>query len=492
MADTAPPATSGPPPPTDSKKPKATPVKPEKPDEEQYKADVEKAERAHAKSMDTLNAIKAKLSLAQPHNKDSPTAKRQAELQSKLSEIRKRQSGFKNTRQETMEKVKKLDEQLKSRIAEHKALRSKIPFKSVEEVDQEIDRLERQVASGTMKIVDEKKMLAEISSLNRLKKSFPALDNSQKGIDETKQRISELKKSLDDPEQKALSEEAAGLQSELAQIRKEQDEVFKNLNSLRDERTKAQAEQQETFQALRAVKDAYFQQKRAFRDYEQKAFQQRKERQRAEREAFEANKRKEVAERKLEEASSPAYLDEILTTEGLIRYFDPSALPAKEITATSKFAATAQRTIDDSGLKGTRLAKKEDEDYFAPTGGKKKKGKKGGASAAASETKFNLSIGVIEELAKVKVNAPASQADVPGVVKQLQEKLEFWKEDQDRKTKENIAKAQKEIDRLESEEAGANGNKEAAATNGAAAADKKDEATEVAEKVEEVTLEDKE
>jgi hypothetical protein len=45
-------------------------------------------------------------------------------------------------------------------------------------------------------------------------------------------------------------------------------------------------------------------------------------------------------------------------------------------------------------------------------------------------------MGVIEQLAKVGLDAPASQADVPATVEKLKEKLAFWKGDQDRKTKE--------------------------------------------------------
>ena len=103
-----------------------------------------------------------------------------------------------------------------------------------------------------------------------------------------------------------------------------------------------------------------------------------------------------------------------------------------------EMAASAQRTVDDSGIKGTRISKKdtEEESYFMGTGGKKGKkgGKKGAAAPAAS--KFNLNIGVIEELAKVGVDAPSSQADVPATVEKLQEKLSFWKKDQARKTEE--------------------------------------------------------
>jgi hypothetical protein len=74
------------------------------------------------------------------------------------------------------------------------------------------------------------------------------------------------------------------------------------------------------------------------------------------------------------------------------------------------------------------------------TGGKKgKKGKKGTASPAPStptEGKFNLSMGVIEELAKVNVEPPMTQSDVPAVIEKLKSKLDHWKKDQDKKTKE--------------------------------------------------------
>jgi hypothetical protein len=288
-----------------------------------------------------------------------------------------------------------------------------------------------------MKLVDEKKALAEISALNKAKKNFSGFDSQQKKIDDIKAQIAEQKKLLDDPENKALSDKYTKLQTELDGLKAEQDEAFKNLRSLREETDKARAVQQEKYQARKELKDNYFQQLRAFKDYEFQARKIRNEKRRLEQIQYVASKRKETAAKRLEEASAPAYGDEIIACEGLIRHFDPSALPPKETTAASKFAASAQRTVDDSGLKGTRISKKdtEEESYFAGTGGKKgKKGKKGGAAAAPG--KFNLNIGIIEELAKVGVDPPSNQEEVPATVEKLQAKLKHWKEDQDRKTKE--------------------------------------------------------
>lgn len=287
-----------------------------------------------------------------------------------------------------------------------------------------------------MKIVDEKKALNEVSNLNKARKNFSGFDAQQKSIDDIKAQIAEQKKLLDDPEQKALSNRYTELQTELDKLKAEQDDAFKNMKSLMELRDKARDDQQAKFMAIKEHKDVYFQQKRAFADYDYQARKARQERRRKEDEEYRANKRKEAAAKRLEEAGAPAFQDEILAAEGLIRYFDPSALPAKETVTTSKFAASAQRTVDDTGLKGTRLSKKGDdeENYFIGGGGKKnKKGKK---TSTAPAEKFNLNIGILDELAKVGVNPPSSQADVPATVEKLNEKLQKWKAEQDAKTKE--------------------------------------------------------
>ena len=336
-----------------------------------------------------------------------------------------------------------MDSQLKSRINEQRAARSRVPFKNVEEVDREIKRLEVQVDGGKMKLVDEKKALAEVSSLRKQRKGFSGFEEQEKTISDLKTQIAELRKTLDNPESKALSEKYNTITKELDELNKEKDEAFKSLNQLRDERSKLQAGQSEKWAALQAIRDSHSKAKRAYKDYDDMVRKQRQERLKAERDAQAKEKRKKTAEARLEEASAPAYLDEILTAEGLIRYFDPNTpVESKSLRGPSGFAAVAQRTVDDNAApKGSVLSKKDDRDevYFMGTGGKKgKKGKKGAASGTTtpSENKFNLSIGVLEELSKVNVDAPSSQADVPAVLEKLKEKLAEWKADQDRKTKE--------------------------------------------------------
>lgn len=319
-------------------------------------------------------------------------------------------------------------------------------WKNTEEIDREIQRLEKVAESSSATLVDQKKALAEISSLRKQKKAFVGFDEAQRHIDKVRGEIVDLKKTMDNPEAKALSQKYDEADKELKAIKTEQDEAYKGINALRDERSNAYNEQQEKYSALKAVRDAHYKAKQAFREYDQEQYRQRQEKQRAEREAYNKEKRRKIAEKKLEEASEPAFMDEILTAEGLIRYFDPSSPEAsKSLRGPSGFAAEPQRSVDaTSDFKGMKVSKKEDreETYFMGSGGKKgKKGKKGSANGSPApgtptEGKFNLSIGIIEELGNVNIEPPMSQAGVPAVVEKLKEKREKWKTEQETKTKE--------------------------------------------------------
>ncbi|EEP82309.1 conserved hypothetical protein [Uncinocarpus reesii 1704] len=431
-------------------------TRPEKPNEDAYKADLALAEKELASIQQKLDAVKSKLDLATPNNQDSPVAKKQQELRSQLASIRQQQQGFKASRVTLQEKITALDSSIKARIAEQKTARGRVGFKNVEEIDREIQRLDKQVDSGMMKLVDEKKALAEISNLRKQRKGFSGFEDSQKHIDDLKTQLATLKKGLDNPEQKALSEKYTSLQKELDDIKADQDGVFKNIKSLREEKSQLQGQAQKARASIRSIKDTFHTSRKAYREYERELENARRERQRAEREKYERERKKKIADKKLEEASRPAYTDEILTAQGLIRHFDPnydlSSLGLDDVkkTLSGNFRAEVGRTVDDSNIKGVRVLKKEDrdDDYFVGRGGKKnKKGKKGASNDVKSQ--FNLSFGVIEELSRVKVDPPMTQSDVPGVIEKLVEKLQDWKKNQAAKTEENIKKAKEELAKLE-------------------------------------------
>lgn len=434
-------------------------------------------------------------------NKDqpNPTQKRRQELIAQANEIRQKQAGGKSARTTKLDQIKRLDEQVRSRIAEQKTAKAKVSFKSAEDVDRQIAALEKQVNSGTMKLVDEKKALSDVSNLRKVRKNFGQFDDSQKQIDDLRAKIKEIKDSMEDPEQKALSEQYNKIQAELDTIKAEQDEAYKGISSLRDERSKLQAEQQEKYTAIRKLKDEYYGQKKAFQAFEREAREKAKARREAEKEQWKKETLKKEADKALAEASYPAYSDEIRRANSLLQFLDPThkAETKGPLTADSGLGAQAQRTVDDSALKGTKLVRKEDrDDEYAPAVKKGKKGKKGGAPAAAAPAKFfNCPPSVVEDCAFIGVDPPMASADVPTVIEKVKAKIEHWKNDQEAQTQrvsaiatstmkipttrftkrkekkklltniiQNIEKAKKQIEKLEQE--GANGDKVAEITEG--------------------------
>jgi uncharacterized coiled-coil DUF342 family protein len=387
------------------------------------------------------DVARAKFADAQPKSKDSPAAKRRQELVTELNEIRQKQGAGKAGRNQIFDQIRKLDEQLKSRVAEQRTARSRVAFKSVDEIDREIERLEKLVNGGMMKLVDEKKALAEISSLRKQRKSFAGFEEVQKSIDELKAKIKALKDSLEDPEAKTLRERYNRIQAELDTIKAEQDEAYQNINTLKEQREKLYTEQQEKYLAVKKIKDDHFHAKKAYQNYEYEARQRARERQKAEREAIEREKRRERAEKLLAEARDPAYLDEIRRAESLLRYLDPTTTTTvAPLVPPSGLSATAQRTVDASEIKGTRVVRKDEREdsYFMGTGGKKgKKNRKSAVDTPASATtsgKFNCPPSVMEDCNTMGIDPPMSPADIPSVTEKVKEKLAHWKADQKAQT----------------------------------------------------------
>ncbi|KKA27354.1 hypothetical protein TD95_003195 [Thielaviopsis punctulata] len=439
----------------------ATPVKtrPVKPNEDVFKKNLAAAEAAHAAAMAKFNAIKDKIELAFPNKKDdseelNPEKKRRQALIDERNEIRQKQASYKATRQGKTDQLKRLDEQIKSRLAEQKALRGKVPFKSLEELEARIKQLDAQVNSGTMKIVDEKKALAEISSLNRLKKNFGQLDEAQKQIDELKAKVKEIKDSMEDPEQKAISERYDAVQAELNTMQAKSDEVFKNLSTLRDEKSKLHAEQQATYAAIKKLKDEYHRSKRAFAAYEQEQRAKNRERIRAEREKAYKEAQKAKAQEMLQAASLPAFADEIYRATSLLKFLDPSAVSTVKAPLLTDHGLAAKdiRKVETEAPKGMRLVRKEDrEDEYLS--GAPKKGKKGKKTPAENASKgFSCPPSVVQDCTYMGIDPPMSAAEVPEVAEKVKAKLDHWKQNQAAETQKNIEKAKKEIERLEKEE----------------------------------------
>ncbi|KAF8534652.1 hypothetical protein BDD12DRAFT_398206 [Trichophaea hybrida] len=443
-----------------SKKPVAT--KPERPDEEAFR----KAEAAAKKELEDvqkqLNDIKAKLDSTKPGGNKNP---RQQELKDELAKIRTQQAAKKSTREKVEDQIKALHDSINARVKELNAKKGNMAYRTLADLEAAVQNLDQKVATGQMRIVDEKRALQEISNLNKQKKNFAIFEEQQNSIDADRAKLKTIKDQKQDPEWKELNDKYDALDKELKEIKAEQDSVYKNLNSLRDERSRLHALEQEKWAAVKATQEDFYQSRLAFQAYEREARRIRNERRAKEQAEYHLQKKRAIAAQRMEAASQPAFASEIITCESLIAFFDPSsaeaAKKAKLAAAPRELAAKASteaRPYD--GKKKVKELVKEEEDYFVGNGGKKKKGKKGRGAAPALEEaaetpvtggRIDLNLGVLEELSKVDVQVPSSREEVPRVLEDLRQKLQYYKDNQDKVTKENIAKAKKELEKVDKE-----------------------------------------
>jgi uncharacterized coiled-coil DUF342 family protein len=375
-------------------------------------------------------------------------------LRKQLEEIRQKQANIKGSKAKVFEQVRALEDSIRRKIAEQQASRKKSTYRSASEIDARIASLEADVDSGKLKLVEEKKYLQEVSQLKRARKQFADSNNSQLSIDEEKRKADELRKQIDDPESKALSKEYDSVRAQLDALKESDDQVFKFKKEQYAERDALSAKSKELYTSIRELKDTYYQNKKAHYAYEQEQKQKRYESIKAEREQYEKQKRLEIAKEKMDEASAPAYALEILTCNNLIRYFDPGAAAALGIGAKSdlfnrSFGSKLEaRSVEAAPEGQVALPSKKDreagESYFVGKGKKQRK-----QNSAPAAEKFNLSLGTIQDLSTVSVQAPLNQSEVAATVEKLKERLAWYKDHQEKETARRIAKAQKEIDSLE-------------------------------------------
>lgn len=153
-----------------------------------------------------------------------------------MDKIREQSGTSKSDRSKTFDAIKKHQEVVSAKIKEITALRAKLPFRSGNDIQARISQLNEQVESGTMKLIDEKKALNEISQLRRSNKTVASIDQLEKEVETEKAKIDALKKVLDDPEVKKTFAKLDELSKEMDKLRDQGQKLHDQRGSLMDKR----------------------------------------------------------------------------------------------------------------------------------------------------------------------------------------------------------------------------------------------------------------
>ncbi|KAG2367373.1 hypothetical protein BDR07DRAFT_1469647 [Suillus spraguei] len=422
-----------------------------KPDKAAYDAEQERI-RTEIDGLQTkLAALREKISSASQSGAGND---KRAALKAELDSIRGQQSSNKLNRGKTHEQLKTIQEGIQKKIKDLQAARGKTPYKTAADVDAHISHLEMQVESGSMKVVDEKRALQEISQARRTRRMVEKFQADQDSIEADRQEADQLKKLLDDPESKEISERYDAIKAELDELKKESDEAYAGRTKLFEERDGVQAqlnalfnEKREAAHHFREANDRYW-----TKVNEDRA--RRLEKARAQRDDEEAQRKLAIVNGLREEASMPAFQTQIEDCQTLIDALSGKSsgnvvLSSSSVPAKSDVSGVPQleiRQVDTAGEAMVALKKKDEESYFV---GKGKKGKKAPKAAPPVDTSaIHLPYGQLSALLSLSIPPPTGQADVPRVIEDLKTKKAWFEANQARQTAENVAKAEAEILRL--------------------------------------------
>ncbi|KAK4518255.1 uncharacterized protein ATC70_001607 [Mucor velutinosus] len=445
----------------------AAPVLPDhvkKPNEEEFKKALAEVNANIEKLQKQFDAVREKINKLPQKNDNA----RREEIKAELNEIRDKQAALKKTRKAVYEQLDAINDSIRNKVGSIKGFQTKIPFKTTEEVDARIAELESKIEAG-VRIVEEKKMLQEISLLKRNRLSVEDVDGQQAAINKEREIYGELKKNIDDSEAKKLSDRYEELDAEFKLLHADQSKQREARNQLYDERSRLKALLDEEYQKMRTMRDEhrknndeYYTFVRQLREYKREQEQLRKEQE-------ENEKRQEAAKQELELAALPAFESEIALCDNLAIFLESFVSSGADKKSQQEPSVNAAADAFD----GMVIKKRDEEDFFVGKSKKKQQQKQKDPKDKKSDS-LKLPLATMEAFFDIKVTVPTKISEIPATLTKLRERKEYYIAEQPKATELNKKKAEEKIKAMEKEE---EEQKKAEAEAAAAATAEKQEAS---------------
>lgn len=318
--------------------------------------------------------------------------------------------------------------------ADARSLREKLPYVRVEQIEEEIKKLEYMMTHTSLTLQEEKKLLQQVKDLTKSRdfvrdyndrmEQITLEEASRAGIMQIIREKDEMLTSLkahQDQQRKLLArlrERDAAQAIDIPNLIQQRNDAFDKIKSLRDEVKELKAD-------FRAKEDEYWERERQWK--EQQAIQRRKDYEKREAERKEREKIRK--ERELENFVEP-YTDEIIICDQLISYLQKHAPAVEE---SSSAVAVKAEIVAPKGVGNVLISKKSRNDeeldgWFLGSGakGKGKKTKAPTATKSKEKERLSLSLDVLTSFQKVKLSPPLTVGDAPKAVEDVKLKKEEY------------------------------------------------------------------
>jgi uncharacterized coiled-coil DUF342 family protein len=340
--------------------------------------------------------------------------------------------------------------------------REKIPFKSSQDIDRRVAEMEALIEGQTLPLIEEKRMVAEISKLKKMKKNMDAVSQSS-NIEIEKTRVKSLKNALDEKkaELDQLSNNYVKIQERLKELDSKKDSSANAMKHLLDQRSKLSKTVNELYDQKRTAQQELV----ALNERNRERIEEEKK-QRIEQNRIRDLERQIGMLRRSKNAliATPPFQYEIEQCQALITYFHQfikkdAKSPASPIV--EGINSLNIRRPDDNGFlpKGVSasvFSKKEDDDFYSSMSKKKKEKDTKEKAVSESTVKLTLPLAILSGLSALQVSIPSTITDVPTVVEFIENRKSSFEDQVQSQIEENKAKAhaiEQQIAELEAQKA---------------------------------------
>jgi hypothetical protein len=361
------------------------------------------------------------------------TSQEHLDARGRLSDLSATFRGILESKKALREELEIGDKERERRRGEARTLRDKLPYVRVEQIDEEIKKLEYRLSHTSLTLQEEKKVLQQIKDLTKsrdfVKDYTDRMENishdegSRSALVEKIKEKDQLLNSLKDQEQqqrKILTDirEKEALQAvDIPALIDERNAAFEKMKALREEVKELRAE-------FRAKEDEFWE-----REWEWKEQQSVERKLAYEKREAERRERDEVRkQRELENFVEP-YMDEIILCDQLYSYLQKYSHTAEETPSSvpsQKAEILAPKGVGDVIPCKKNRNDEELEGWFAGYGakGKGKKVKAPPAPKSRQKERISLSLDALTSFEKVALSPPTVMGDVFKSIKDLKAKKE--------------------------------------------------------------------
>ncbi|KAJ2162721.1 multicopy suppressor of BFA (Brefeldin A) [Coemansia sp. RSA 552] len=406
-------------------------VRPARPDSEEYERQLRDIEAAISGLRKEQDAVREQLN--KTDSRKGPQADKRNRLSGRLQEIRTEQAGLRKSRGKVFDRQASLTASISKRTAELKALQAKQSYKPAEEIDAAIAEKEKLIDTGTLKIVEERRLVDEIASLRRARKHAEQAAAMQTKLDADVSELAEIDAQLADTNARALAEEYEEVQSELDSLKAQQDAGSQQRTGLFDERTRVMKALDREWDKKRTLQDDFRQKKSAFFQWQNEERKRRVQEEKLRRVQEQRERRLALAQEQREEAELPAFQAEISSCDTLIGYLgsvQPASGTRSESSTRPSSAASTAHDGDAAGAASSR--------------GKKRSGRKDRSRGDA----LKLPLDVAEGLLGLQVGIPTAASGIGAAIEKLAERRRHFVEKQPAATAANKKRAEEKIAKL--------------------------------------------